>query len=92
VPDVTAIVSWILLGLTAGLVEQRISPAAFPGGPVGESIAGAAGGFIGGGLVALVAHRGAARLDVGSLAAAALTAVLVIAAFRKAHHAEPRPR
>jgi uncharacterized membrane protein YeaQ/YmgE (transglycosylase-associated protein family) len=89
---VIAIVSWITLGASIGLVASTLSPEAFPGGRVGALVAGAAGAFFGGGLLTLVVDRGIVRLNLASLAAATVTAALVLAAFRRAQYAEPRPQ
>jgi uncharacterized membrane protein YeaQ/YmgE (transglycosylase-associated protein family) len=89
---VLAIVSWIGIGAVLGVVSPALSPEAFPAGRVGALMAGAAGGFVGGGLFALVADKGTAKLGLPSLAAAAVTAVVVLVATRKAQYAEPRPQ
>lgn len=87
----TAIASWLAVGAAVGVFAGWLSPDAFPAGRAGGSIAGAAGAFVGGGSVAMIAERGVARVDFLSLAVACLTAALVLAAIRKAQYAEPRP-
>ena len=87
-----AIIGWIVLGAAVGAVAARLSPEAFPGGRAGGSVAGAAGAFLGCGLLTLVADRGVARFDLRSLAVAIIAAAMLLAAIRKAQHAEPGPR
>jgi len=89
---VLAIVSWIGLGAAIGLISSAQSPDLFPAGRLGALVAGAAGAFVGGGVVALVADHGIARFNFASLVAAAVTAYLVLAATRRAQYAEPRPQ
>lgn len=87
-----AIVSWIAIGAVLGVVLPALSPDVFPAGRLGALMAGAAGGFVGGGLFALVADKGTAKLGLPGLATAAVTAVVVLAATRRAQYAEPRPQ
>ena len=92
VSRVLPILSWIAVGAGIGLVASTLSPELVPGGRVGAVVAAAAGGFLGGGLLALLIHRGVARVSLATLAAAAVAAVLELAAIRRAEYAEPRPR
>jgi uncharacterized membrane protein YeaQ/YmgE (transglycosylase-associated protein family) len=87
-----AIASWIAMGGGIGFVAAALSPAAFPAGRAGAVIAGAAGAFLGGGLLSLLADRALTRVDVLSLAASATAAAVVLAAVRSAQFAEPRPQ
>ncbi|HCA88136.1 MAG TPA: GlsB/YeaQ/YmgE family stress response membrane protein [Streptomyces sp.] len=48
----TSIISWILLGLIAGVVAKVLLPGRDPGGLVGTTVIGVAGAFIGGWLSA----------------------------------------
>jgi uncharacterized membrane protein YeaQ/YmgE (transglycosylase-associated protein family) len=87
-----AIASWIALGGLVGYVATMLSRAEFPGGRAGASVAGAAGAFVGGGVVTLLASGDVGSIDVLSLAAAAAGAAVVLAAVHKAQWAAPRPR
>lgn len=85
-----AIASWIALGAGIGLVASIRSPGRFPAGPAGAIAAGAAGAFVGGGLVTIFVTRAVGGVDLGRLAAGGAIAAVVVAALRHAEHAEPR--
>jgi uncharacterized membrane protein YeaQ/YmgE (transglycosylase-associated protein family) len=87
-----AIASWIGIGVAIGLAGSTVAPQSFPTGRAGAALAGAAGAFVGGGGLALVLERGAARLSLPTVVAAAVTAVLVLAVARRANYAQPRPQ
>lgn len=87
-----AITSWIATGGGIGLVAAAMSSAAYPAGRLGAALVGAAGAFLGGGLITLLADRALSRVDVLSLVVAATAAAVVLAAVRSAQFAEPRPQ
>jgi uncharacterized membrane protein YeaQ/YmgE (transglycosylase-associated protein family) len=86
----TVIATWIALGAAIGLVAAIRSPERFPAGWAGAIAAGAAGAFVGGGLVTIYASRGMGGVDLDRLAAGGVAAVVVVAALRQAQVAEPR--
>jgi uncharacterized membrane protein YeaQ/YmgE (transglycosylase-associated protein family) len=86
----TAIATWIALGAAIGLVAAIRSPERFPAGWPGAIAIGAAGAFVGGGLVTILANRAMAGVDLDGLAAGGVLAAVVVAALRQAQVAEPR--
>lgn len=85
-----AIASWIALGAGIGLVAAIRSPGRFPDGMAGAIAAGAAGAFVGSGLVTIFATRTVGGVDLDRLAVGGAIAAVVVAALRHAQHAEPR--
>lgn len=85
-----AIATWVVLGGGIGLIAATLSPAQFPAGWAGAIATGAAGAFVGGGVLTLLLGHGGGRLDVESLAAAAALAAVALSALRHAQLAEPR--
>lgn len=87
----SAISSWVVMGALVGLVADTVSDAELPGGRLGSAIVGAAGAFVGGGVLTLFADRSLRGVDLLALAVAAVTAAVVVRATTRAHYAEPRP-
>ena len=85
-----AITTWIALGAGIGLMAGVRSPGRFPAGWLGAVAAGAAGAFVGGGLVTIFATRAIGGVDLERLAAGGAVAIVVIGALRHAQVAEPR--
>jgi uncharacterized membrane protein YeaQ/YmgE (transglycosylase-associated protein family) len=84
------IASWLMLGGGIGFIAATLSPARFPAGRAGATAVGAAGAFVGGGAMTLLAGRSSARVDLETLVAAAALAAVVLSALRHAQLAEPR--
>jgi uncharacterized membrane protein YeaQ/YmgE (transglycosylase-associated protein family) len=83
---------WIVAGAVVGWLVSRLAPARLPGGILAYCLGGMAGGFVGGGVIALLTGRNATTVDpLGIVVAVAGAAVLVLI-VRKAAHAEPRTR
>jgi uncharacterized membrane protein YeaQ/YmgE (transglycosylase-associated protein family) len=86
------VVTWIVAGAVVGCLVSRLAPARLPGGVWAYCLGGMAGGFVGGGIIALLTGGNATTVDpLGVLVAVAGAAVLVLI-VRKAAHAEPRTR
>jgi uncharacterized membrane protein YeaQ/YmgE (transglycosylase-associated protein family) len=88
----TAIGTWIVFGAAIGLVAAIRSPERFPAGWPGAIAGGAAGAFVGGGLVTILASQETAGIDLDRLAAGGAVAAAVVAALRHAQRVEPRTR
>jgi uncharacterized membrane protein YeaQ/YmgE (transglycosylase-associated protein family) len=82
------VVGWLAIGALIGAIAHRLRMP-FPGGLLGSIAAGATGGFLGGGLARLLAHRGVGGFDSASLLIAAVGAVVLVTAVRGADQAEP---
>jgi uncharacterized membrane protein YeaQ/YmgE (transglycosylase-associated protein family) len=83
---------WIVAGAIVGWLAGRLAPAHLPGGAWAYRLGGMAGGFVGGGIIALLTGSDAATVDpLGVVVAVAGAAVLVLI-VRKAAGAEPRTR
>lgn len=83
---------WIAVGALVGWLAGRLAPSRLAGGAWACRLGGMAGGFVGGGIVALLTGRDAATVDpLGVVVAIAVAAVLVLI-VRKASTAEPRTR
>ena len=83
---------WIIAGALVGWIAGRLAPARLPGGAWAYRLGGMAGGFVGGGVIALLTGGSAATVDpLGVVVAVAVAGVLVLM-VRKAANAEPRTR
>lgn len=85
-----AITSWIAPGGGIGLMASLGSPRWLPAGWVGGVAVGAAGAFVGGGLLTVLAGRTLGGVDLERLTVAGAAAVVVLGALRHAELAEPR--
>jgi uncharacterized membrane protein YeaQ/YmgE (transglycosylase-associated protein family) len=63
------IISWLLVGLIAGLLAKLIMPGKEPGGIIITILLGIGGGFLGGYI--------ASRLGIGSVNALNITSILI---------------
>ena len=76
------IISWIVIGLIAGLVGKLIMPGRDPGGILLTLIIGMAGAVIGGFVVRLLGGAGVTGFNVWSILVAILGAVILLAIYR----------
>ncbi|QYJ15650.1 hypothetical protein Rxycam_01476 [Rubrobacter xylanophilus DSM 9941] len=76
------IISWIVVGLIAGLLAKLIMPGDDPGGLVITTLIGMAGALVGGFLVNLLGGAGVTGLNVWSILVATLGAVILLALYR----------
>jgi uncharacterized membrane protein YeaQ/YmgE (transglycosylase-associated protein family) len=72
------LVSWIVVGLIAGLLAGWIMPGPGPGGLVITSLLGMSGASVGGFVVGLLGGTGATGFNVWSVPAATLGVVFLL--------------
>ena len=72
------IISWILVGLIAGLLAKWIMPGSGPGGFIVTVLIGMAGASIGGFIVKILGGAGATGFNVWSILVATLGAILLL--------------
>ena len=84
--------TWIAAGAVVGWLVSRLEPARLPGGVWAYCLGGMAGGFVGGGIIALLTGRNAATVDPLGLVVAIAGAAVLVLIVRRAAHAQPRTR
>jgi uncharacterized membrane protein YeaQ/YmgE (transglycosylase-associated protein family) len=72
------IISWIVVGLIAGLLAKWIMPGSEPGGFIVTVLIGMAGASIGGFIVRLLGGAGATGFNVWSILVATLGAIVLL--------------
>ncbi len=72
------IISWILVGLMAGLLAKWIIPGSGPGGFILTVLIGMAGASIGGFVVRILGGTGATGFNVWSILVATLGAIVLL--------------
>ena len=72
------IISWILVGLIAGLLAKWIMPGAGPDGFIVTGLIGMAGASIGGFIVTILGGTGATGFNVWSILVAMLGAIVLL--------------
>lgn len=81
-----SILSWIVVGLIAGVLGKLIMPGDDPGGFIVPILLGIFGGFVGGFVVSLFGGIGVTGFNVWSILVATLGAVILLAAYRLVAH------
>ncbi len=76
------LLSWILVGLLAGLLAKWIMPGEDPGGIIVTILVGMAGASVGGFIVSILGGIGATGFNVWSILVATLGAVILLALYR----------
>jgi uncharacterized membrane protein YeaQ/YmgE (transglycosylase-associated protein family) len=76
------IISWILVGLLAGLLAKLLVPGDDPGGIIVTILIGVAGAFVGGLVVSLLGGTGVTGFNVWSILVATLGAIILLAIYR----------
>ena len=71
-------ISWILVGLIAGLLAKWIMPGAGPDGFIVTGLIGMAGASIGGFIVTILGGAGATGFNVWSILVATLGAIVLL--------------
>jgi uncharacterized membrane protein YeaQ/YmgE (transglycosylase-associated protein family) len=72
------IISWILVGLIAGLLAKWIMPGSGPGGLILTVLVGMAGASIGGFIFQILAGAGATGFNIWSILVATLGAIILL--------------
>lgn len=76
------IISWILVGLIAGLLGKLIMPGDDPGGIIVTVLIGMAGAVVGGFVVGILGGTGATGFNIWSILVATLGAIILLAIYR----------
>ncbi len=76
------IISWIVVGLIAGVLGKLIMPGDDPGGFLLTIIIGMLGALVGGFIVTLLGGAGVTGLNIWSIIVATLGAIILLALYR----------
>jgi len=76
------IISWIVVGLIAGLLAKFLLPGDDPGGLILTTLIGMAGAVVGGALIGVIGGTGATGFNVWSILVATLGAVMLLFVYR----------
>lgn len=76
------ILSWILLGLIAGILAKWLMPGKDGGGFIRTTLLGIAGAFVGGWLGSFMGFGSVGEFSLGSVATAVAGAVVLLVIFR----------
>lgn len=77
------VLSWIILGLLAGMLAKWIMPGKDGGGFIITTLLGIAGAFVGGFLGSLIGLGTMGGLSLGSIATATVGAFILLFAYNK---------
>ena len=77
-----SIISWVLVGLLAGLLAKLLMAGDDPGGIIMTILIGVAGAFVGGFVVSLLGGTGITGFNVWSILVATLGAIILLAVYR----------
>ncbi len=72
------LISWIVVGLIAGLLARWITPGPDPGGIIVTVLVGMAGASVGGFVVRILGGAGATGLNIWSILVATLGALILL--------------
>lgn len=76
------IVSWIVVGLIAGLLAKLVLPGRDPGGFIVTTLIGMAGAVVGGFIIGIIGGAGTTGFNIWSILVATLGAVILLAIYR----------
>ena len=76
------IISWIVVGLIAGLLARFLLPGDDPGGLIVTTLVGMAGAVVGGILIGVLGGAGATGFNVWSILVATLGAGILLFVYR----------
>ena len=79
---IMGLLSWLIIGLIAGVLAKWVVPGEGPGGIIGDIIVGIVGAFIGGWVFNFFGHAGVTGLDLGSIIVAFVGAVILLFIMR----------
>jgi uncharacterized membrane protein YeaQ/YmgE (transglycosylase-associated protein family) len=80
--DIVGIISWIILGLIAGLIAKWIMPGPDPGGIFITIAIGIIGAVIGGFIATRLGYGGVDGINLGSLFVAVLGSIILLFGYR----------
>ena len=75
------IISWVVIGLIAGILGKILMPGDDPGGIILTVVTGMVGAIVGGLVVGLLGGTGVTGLNIWSILVATLGAVVLITLF-----------
>ena len=76
------VVSWIIIGLLAGVLGKLIMPGRDPGSFIITIVIGMIGALVGGFIVRLLGGEGVTGLNIWSILVATLGAIILLALYR----------
>ncbi len=76
------IISWIIVGLIAGLLAKLVLPGRDPGGFIVTTLIGMAGAVVGGFIIGIIGGAGTTGFNIWSILVATLGAVILLAIYR----------
>ena len=76
------IISWVVVGLIAGLLARLVVPGDGPRGLIVTTVVGMVGAVVGGALIGLLGGGGATGLNVWSVLVATLGAIVLLFVYR----------
>ena len=76
------ILSWIVIGLIAGLLAKLVMPGDNPGGIIVTTLIGMAGAVVGGFLIGVLGGAGATGFNVWSILVATVGAVVLLFVYQ----------
>ena len=76
------LISWVVVGLIAGLLAKWVTPGPDPGGIFVTALIGMAGASVGGFVVGILGGSGATGFNVWSVLVATLGAVILLYVYR----------
>tara|TARA_R110001592_G_scaffold363352_2_gene684806 strand:+ start:77131 stop:77379 length:249 start_codon:yes stop_codon:yes gene_type:complete len=77
------ILSWIVLGLIAGILAKMIMPGKDGGGFIVTALLGVAGAFVGGWVGSFLGMGSTGSFNLGSIATATVGALVLLIIYRK---------
>ena len=76
------LISWLIVGLIAGVVAKLVVPGEDPGGFLATIFIGMLGAFVGGLIVGVFGGTGVTGINIWSILVATLGALVLLALFR----------
>jgi uncharacterized membrane protein YeaQ/YmgE (transglycosylase-associated protein family) len=76
------IITWIVVGLIAGLLGKLVMPGDDPGGIIVTILIGIVGAFIGGFVVSIFGGTGVTGFNIWSIIVATIGAIILLAIYR----------